>query len=74
MRQQGYRVPGPRQAPRAAPARCDRQGQLCGWCGGAGTHYLTCRTLRLPSGYRVSGDAEPRCLCGLEPGTCGVRS
>jgi hypothetical protein len=74
MRQRGYRGPGPRQAPRAAPGRRGPRAQVCGWCGGAGTHYLTCKTLRLPSGYRASGDAEPRCRCGLEPGTCGMCS
>ena len=59
MRQRGYRVPVPREAPRAAPASRDPRVQLCGWCGGAGTRYLTCKNLRLPAGYRVSDDPGP---------------
>jgi hypothetical protein len=74
IRQRGYRGPMSREAPRAAPASRGPRVQVCGWCGGAGTHYLTCRTLRLPAGYRVSGDAEPRCRCGPGAGTCGVCS
>jgi hypothetical protein len=48
---------------------------LCRKCAGVGTHYLTCATLRLPAGYRVSGEYEPPlppCLCGRPLGTCGV--
>ena len=60
MRQRGYRGPGPRQAPRTAPASRGPRVQVCGWCGGAGTHYLTCKTLRLPAGYQVGGSARRR--------------
>lgn len=31
----------------------------CTRCGGAGTHYLTCPTLRLPPGYRLNEDSGP---------------
>ena len=72
MRQQGYRGPGPRQVPRAAPASRGPRVHVCGWCGGAGTHYLTCKTLRLPAGYRLGAGPGSRCRCGLGPGTCGV--
>ena len=41
----------------AAP---DRAGELlarqCTQCGAVGTHYLTCPSLRLPAGYRLSQD------------------
>jgi hypothetical protein len=30
----------------------------------AGTHYLTCPSLRLPPGYLLTPDPAPRCLCG----------
>jgi hypothetical protein len=73
IRQGGYRGPGPQQAAAAAPARRGpRRRQVCRWCGGAGTHYLTCKTLRLPACYRLSAGSGPRCRCGLVAGTCGV--
>ena len=28
-------------------------------CATVGTHYLTCPTLRLPPGYRISNDPGP---------------
>jgi hypothetical protein len=46
----------------------------CGRCGALGTHYLTCPSLRLPPGYRLTPDLGPRCLCGLPAGTCGACS
>jgi hypothetical protein len=72
MRQRGYRGPGQRKPPRATPASRGLRVQVCVWCGGAGTHYLTCKTLRLPAGYRLSAGSEPRCRCGPGAGTCGV--
>ena len=56
----------------SAPAGHELPARLCTRCGAVGTHYLTCPSLRLPSGYRLSDDPVPRCLCGLEVGTCGV--
>jgi hypothetical protein len=32
---------------------------LCRRCGATGTHYLTCPSLRLPPGYRLSADPRP---------------
>ena len=52
----------------AGPAR------QCARCGALGTHYLTCPSLRLPPGYRLTSDPAPRCLCGLPAGRCGVCS
>jgi hypothetical protein len=46
--------------------------RLCMQCGAVGTHYLTCPSLRLPPGYRLSEDPGPERLRGLENGTCGV--
>lgn len=31
---------------------------VCTRCCAVGTHYLTCPTLRLPPGYRLSKDPE----------------
>jgi len=42
----------------------------CIRCGAVGTHYLTCPSLRLPSGYRLSEDPGPECRCGLPAGSC----
>jgi hypothetical protein len=55
-----YRIPVPvpsREGLRAAPGHADEllAGQ-CIRCGAVGTHYLTCPSLRLPSGYRLSDD------------------
>jgi len=44
----------------------------CIRCGAVGTHYLTCPSLRLPSGYRLIDDPGPECRCGLPAGSCGV--
>jgi hypothetical protein len=46
----------------------------CARCGALGTHYLTCPSLRLPPGYRLTPDPARRCLCGLPAGTCGACS
>jgi hypothetical protein len=35
----------------AEPGQCTR-------CGAVSTHYLTCPSLRLPEGYRVSAERE----------------
>jgi hypothetical protein len=32
----------------------------CTRCGAVGTHYLTCPSLRLPPGYRLSGTVPQR--------------
>ena len=68
--------------PRPAPPREGRQvtptrvrelsSRQCTRCGAIGTHYLTCPTLRLPPGYRLSPAPAPGCLCGLPAGTCGT--
>jgi len=46
--------------------------RLCMRCGATGTHYLTCPSLRLPPGYRLSEDPGPERLRCLETGTYGV--
>jgi hypothetical protein len=46
-------------APEAGPARADQLAWPCTRCGAAGTHYLTCPSLRLPAGYRLSQDLGP---------------
>jgi hypothetical protein len=69
-----YRLPDSaprRDGPQLAP---DRAGQLSGRrcirCGAVSTHYLTCPSLRLPPGYRLSGEGGPECPCGLPAGSC----
>jgi hypothetical protein len=37
----------------------------CTRCGAVGTHYLTCPSLRLPSGHRLSEAPGPEWLNGL---------
>ena len=58
-----YRIPDPvppREGPQVAPGR-GRELLMghCIRCGAVGTHYLTCPSLRLPSGYRLSEDPGP---------------
>ena len=52
-----YRIPDPAQspdAPRITPGQApELPAGLCTRCGAIGTHYLTCPSLRLPSGYRL---------------------
>jgi hypothetical protein len=71
-----YRIPDPvslREGPQVAPGRArELQGRPCIRCGAVGTHYLTCLSLRLPSGYRLSEDPGPKCGCDLPAGSCGV--
>lgn len=55
--------PMPGQAPsREVPGRIAGDGAAelgqCTRCGAVGTHYLTCPSLRLPAGYRVSAERE----------------
>ena len=45
--------------------------RLCMQCGAVGTHYLTCPSLRLPPGYRLS-DPGPERLRGLENSARGA--
>lgn len=45
--------------PQAGPPRAGELAVQCPRCGAAGTHYLTCPSLRLPPGYRLTGDLEP---------------
>jgi hypothetical protein len=58
----GYRIPVPaprRDGPQLAPGQPEELlPRQCIRCGAVFTHYLTCPSLRLPSGYRVSDDAE----------------
>jgi hypothetical protein len=42
----------------AYPRAHEPAGQ-CPRCGAAGTHYLTCPSLRLPPGYRLTEDLQP---------------
>ena len=43
-----------------APGRAgERPARQCTLCGAISTHYLTCPSLLLPPGYRLSGDPEP---------------
>ena len=46
------RTPGPARTGKPLERQCPR-------CGGAGTHYLTCPSLRLPPGYRLTADPRP---------------
>ena len=52
----------------------DRAGELLGRrcirCGAVGTHYLTCPSLKLPPGYRLSAERRSECLCGRPAGSC----
>jgi hypothetical protein len=63
-----YRIPRP--APPQDDARDDARddavpddpprAQLCPHCGAVATHYLTCPSLQLPAGYRLtSGPHHP---------------
>jgi hypothetical protein len=55
-------------APSPLPDQAEAPGQValgglaelgqCTRCGAVGTHYLTCPSLRLPAGYRVSAERE----------------
>jgi hypothetical protein len=57
-----YRIPDPvppREGPQVAPGRGRELAGRCIRCGAVGTHYLTCPSLRLPSGYRLSEDPGP---------------
>ena len=71
-----YRIPDPmppREEPQVAPGRGrELLAGHCIRCGAAGTHYLTCPSLRLPSGYRLSEDPGPECRCGMLAGNCGA--
>jgi hypothetical protein len=40
----------------AAPAQAGDPPRQCSRCGAVDTHYLTCPSLRLPAGYRLSQD------------------
>ncbi len=57
-----YRIPVPvpaRDGSQLAPGHPDELlPRQCIRCGAVGTHYLTCPSLRLPSGYRLSDDPE----------------
>jgi hypothetical protein len=62
----------PREGPQVALGRArELLAGHCIRCGAVGTHYLTCPSLRLPSGYRLSKDPGPECRCGLPAGSCG---
>lgn len=57
-----YRIPDPvppREGPQVAPGQRELQAAHCIRCGAVGTHYLTCPSLRLPSGYRLGEDPGP---------------
>ena len=62
------RAPRPRERPRPGPAS---GSELCTRCAASGTHWLTCPSLRLPPGYRLSPAPAHGCPCGLPAGTCG---
>ena len=40
----------------ASSAEPTERAPLCIHCGAVGTHFLTCASLRLPTGYRVATD------------------
>ena len=71
-----YAIPQPTAALNGRAVEPSRAGdllpRLCTQCGAVGTHYLTCPSLRLPQGYRLSADPEPGCRHGLDAGTCLV--
>ena len=54
-----YRIPRPSPLQEGRQVALDPARGLCTRCGGIGTHYLTCPSLRLPHGYRLSGDSKP---------------
>jgi hypothetical protein len=76
MQSTSYRIADPaprREGPQVAPDRAgDPLGRRCIRCGAVGTHYLTCPSLRLPPGYRLSAERGPECLCGLPVSRCGA--
>jgi hypothetical protein len=54
-----YRIRDPASVRDGPQATASRTPELCTRCGAVGTHYLTCPSLRLPSGYRLSADPGP---------------
>ena len=45
------------EGPQVVPGQADEPlASRCTRCGSVGTHYLTCPSLRLPPGYRLSED------------------
>jgi hypothetical protein len=69
-----YRMADPAPRRGGPQAARDRAGELLGRrcirCGAVGTHYLTCPSLKLPPGYRLSAERRPECLCGRPAGSC----
>ena len=61
----------PRKAAETGASLADElPGRQCTRCGAVGTHYLTCPSLKLPPGYRLSAERRPECLCGRPAGSC----
>ena len=64
----------PRETPGDAPDRVAER-RLCARCGGIGTHYLTCPSLRLPAdrrhAYDAARDSAPAARRGPVPGQSG---
>jgi hypothetical protein len=64
-------IPHPQRPPderEAGPARPgNRHLRLCTRCGGAGTHYLTCPSLRLPADRHAGQEPVPQRLGSLVP-------
>ena len=58
--------------PQVAPDLAVELGRRCIRCGAVGTHYLTCPSLKLPPGYRLSAERGPECACGRPAGSCGA--
>ena len=59
------------ERPEGAPGRPDDLPERrCIRCGAVGTHYLTCPSLKLPPGYRLSAERRSECLCGRPAGSC----
>jgi hypothetical protein len=56
--QSGRTAPG--TALRLAAEDVAAAAPWCRRCGAVGTHYLTCPSLRLPAGYRLSADRRLR--------------
>jgi hypothetical protein len=55
----------------ARPARPGKPLRLCTRCGGVGTHYLTCPSLRLPADHHAGEGSVRERLGGLVPGRAG---
>jgi hypothetical protein len=51
----------------AGTIRPPHTAEPCPRCGASGTHYLTCPSLRLPPGYRLTPDPAPDAHAARQP-------